>query len=330
MKVLFVTSEWPDEAHPNQVPFIVQQAKFLEGAGIGVSVFSFRGGKRLSNYLQARRDFLKQYNIEEFDLIHMHFGQSGLIPLPYRLPTVITFWGSDLQGVVGEHGEYTFAGRVLQWISKLLANYCTEVIIVSQHMAKFLAPGRSYHVVAHGVDLNLFKPMNRPIARQYASLPENGKLVLFAANELKAVKRHSLAKRSVQCITQHDNVRLITISSVRHEQVPLYMNACDVLLLTSKHEGSPTVIKEALACRLPVVSVDVGDVKEWINNIEGCFISENDDPLVIAKCLDSALSGGLLVLNNQQMMALDDFQSIEKIIDVYRVALMNKSSRGNV
>lgn len=93
-------------------------------------------------------------------------------------------------------------------------------------------------------------------------LPSDGRVALFVGDPARPEKRYWLAQKTVNLLVSRIQVELIVASSGPYEQVPLYyMNACDALLLTSSHEGSPNAVKEALACNLPVVSVDVGDVR---------------------------------------------------------------------
>jgi hypothetical protein len=73
-------------------------------------------------------------------------------------------------------------------------------------------------------------------------------LVLFTASHNNPRKRYDLAKEAVNALNDPSNVELIRVTETPYQLVPLYMNACDVLLLTSLHEGSPNVVKEALAC----------------------------------------------------------------------------------
>ena len=75
------------------------------------------------------------------------------------------------------------------------------------------------------------------------------------------------------------------LSGVSNDKVPVWLNASDVLLVTSKHEGSPTVVKEALASGLPIVSVPVGDIPERIAGVAGCYLAE-PDPDDLAEKLD--------------------------------------------
>lgn len=318
LRVLVVTSEWPSPDHPNQVPFLVQQVRLLGDSGIDVSVFSFRGGKSLKSYLKARCDLRRQFDLSSFDLIHVHFGQSALLVFPIRIPTIVTFWGSDVHGVVNQQGNYSLFSVVLRAVSRWAASHADEIIVVSSRMKTLLGKPRQVNLIPHGVDLELFKSMSQHKARQSLGLDNSTIYVLFAANENLPVKRYSLAQKVVEQVNSKLACELLTVTNATHEDMPLWMNAADCLLLTSKHEGSPTTVKEALACGLPVVSVDVGDVSEQLEGVKECRVSTDDDCKTIAFHLHAVLQQRQRVSNSELLIRLDDSSATQKLIDVYK------------
>lgn len=325
MHVLMVTSEWPTPEHPERVPFVVQQVESLHHRGIEVEIFSFRGDRNPFNYAGAWWDLRKKHNLKSYDLIHAHFGQSGLLALGTRLPLVVTFHGSDLQGIVDSDGNYSQIGYLQQLVSRLVAHYATEVIIVSEHLKAFLPRrvARFSHIIPGGVDFEIFDTMSQNKARQELGLPMERHLVLFPADPKRPVKRYRLAQQAIQWINEHGDleVELVVLSGVSHDEVPIYMNACDALILTSKHEGSPTVVKEALACNLPVVSVDVGDVRVRIEDIEGCFVCKDDEISTIATNLRRVLFHGERIQGRESLKNLGVNAIAKRVADVYKIAL---------
>jgi teichuronic acid biosynthesis glycosyltransferase TuaC len=316
-----ITSEWPTSEHPEWVPFLVQQVRFLRAAGVDIVLYPFRGGKNPFNYLKAWVNLRKQYSLKGFDLIHAQFGQSGLLAWFSYLPLVVTFHGSDLQGYVGERGEPMVSGYLLQALSCFIAHRASQRIVVSKHLTHYLPQNLPVHIIPCGVDLDLFRLMDQRDARKQLGIALDKRLVLFAANPDNPIKRYALAQEAVSLITSQFDVELVTISDIPHEIVPVYMNACDVLLLTSKHEGSPTVVKEALACNLPVVSVDVGDVGDRIEGIEGCVLCRDDSPQSIAAGMVEVLETGRRTESREQIDDLDEREVAKRIIEVYRLAI---------
>ncbi len=316
-----ITSEWPISGHPERAPFISQQVKFIRQAGVEVVVFSFRGKQNPFNYLIAWLKLRQCYRISEFDVVHAQFGQSGLLAFPATGRLVVTFHGSDLHGFPRRDGHYTMSGGVLRFLSRFVASRAKRVIVVSEHLKGYLPPQTHVEVIPCGVDFDLFKPMARHDARKKLSLPMDKHFVLFAANPNNPIKRHHLAKEAVGILQKQFDVSLVTISDVSHGLVPLYMNACDALVVTSAHEGSPMVVKEALACNLPVVSVDVGDVHQRIAEIEGCLLCKDGSSAVIADRLARVLNRGGRIEGRDAVRGMEIKIITRKIIEVYRSLL---------
>jgi teichuronic acid biosynthesis glycosyltransferase TuaC len=323
LRILIITSAWPTPEHPDWGPFIVLQVEVLRMAGLQVDVFPFRGGKNPVCYLRAWYQVRRCLRRKPYDLIHAHFGQSGLLAFPKRIPLVVTFHGSDLEGIIGSKGQDTFAGHVLRSLSKVVASSADEIIVVSASLAKHLPKRCSFHVIPGGVDLDLFKPLSKKEAREALKLPQDRYLVLFGGriqHPDAPRKRYDLARQAVDHLRSQYDVDLVVTRDVPHDVMPLYMNACDVLLLTSLHEGSPTVVKEALACNLPVVSVAVGDVRERIGSIPGCIVCDDDRSETIAAGLVNVLSRNIpFNSRNVAEKELDERMLAKKVIDVYHL-----------
>jgi glycosyltransferase involved in cell wall biosynthesis len=318
IRVLMVTSEWPSHAHPYLAPHIVQQVDSLRSEGLDVTVFSFHGGKKPMNYLKAWFGIRKQYRMSRFDVLHAQFGQSGLLALPCRVPLVVTFHGSDLQGFLRPSGQPALSGFILRAVSRFVGLFATRVIIVSERQRKLLPSGVAAEVIPCGVDLNLFKPMSRADARRRLGLPLKKKLILFAANPFNPIKRYDLGEQAITLLRQRFDVDLVPVFDRPHKTVPLYMNACDVLLVTSKHEGSPSIVKEALACDLPIVSVDVGDVRERIARVKGCVLCDDDSPETISQGVAQVLKNGGRVFGRETVTDLERSLIARRIIDIYQ------------
>ena len=120
-----------------------------------------------------------------------------------------------------------------------------------------------------------FYPINKELARKKLNIGLDKILILFnIANINASVKRFSLAKEAVTLVQKLSNVKLHIVNNVSYSAVPLHVNACNLILLTSKSEGWPNAIKEALACNIPFVSTDVSDLSYIADKEESCKISE--------------------------------------------------------
>lgn len=248
-------------------PFILDQKEALESKGVLVDVFSVKG-KGVSGYLKSLKALKARLKSSSYHFIHAHYGLSGLLAcLQFKVPVVLTLHGSDVnQPIV----------RVFSRIASFMAR---KVIVVSQKMkAKLKSRSTEVKVIPCGVGMDLFRPMDKQQARKRLGSTnkikfEEGKIyVLFSSSLQMEVKNPELAIKAIQSLG--DQYELIELKGYTREEVALLLNSVDVALLTSRTEGSPQFIKEAMACNCPLVSTDVGDVRQIFNNTKGCFICE--------------------------------------------------------
>jgi glycosyltransferase involved in cell wall biosynthesis len=315
LRVLTITSEWINTGHG--APFIARQVEFLRRAGIDVEVFAFRGDKNPINYLKAWRRLRRKLKRERYDLIHAQFGQSGLLALPKRMPLVVTFRGDDILGVNRPGRRPAFYGQLLRRLSQLVATRSDAVIVVADHMRAHVPSSTPIHVIPSGLDLDSFRRLPQMEARRRLGAMDGGRLVLFACNPADERKRFDLARRAVEILNERLPARLIVAWGVPHAEIPVYMSACDVFVFTSSQEGSPNVVKEALACDLPVVSVAVGDVRQRLQGIEGCEVCVDERPETIAAALERALRRGGRIRGRKAVQCLDERLLTKKVIDIY-------------
>ena len=325
IRVLMVTCEWPGPGQSKTAHFVKRQADFLRAAGVDVEVFAFNSAKNPFNYARAWARLQLKLRRDEYDLVHAQFGQSGIVALPKRLPLVVTFRGSDLLGIVGDRGgRYTRLSGIQKKVSRIVARRADARIVVSEHMKKNLPAGADAHVIPSGIDFQLFEPTPKDEARRRLGLPADERLVLFVGRPTQARKRFGLAERAVEILNETTPARLVVAWKVAHTDVPLYMSASDALVFTSMQEGSPNVVKEALACDLPVVSVPVGDVEERLRGIEGCELCADERPESIAAALRKVLTRGGRVSGREAVAHLDENLITARVIEIYRSVLANQ------
>jgi teichuronic acid biosynthesis glycosyltransferase TuaC len=326
IRVLMITTDWPP-APDATTHFIKRQAEFLQAAGVAVEVFAFIGRKNPVRYLWNWTRVRRRVATGRFDLIHAQFGQSGLLALPKTLPLIVTFRGSDLLGIISDvTGRRTLAGMVSRWTSRLVARNADAVVVVSEHMKQFLPPGASASVIPSGLDLELFRPIPKAEARRRLGLPEHRNLVVFAGRPSQARKRYGLAKQAVEVLNRSLPADLHVVWGVPHEEVPLHMSAGDVLVFTSLQEGSPNVVKEALACNLPVVSVRVGDVPERLQGVSPCEVCDDERPETLAGALERVLRRKERSNGRDAVLSLDEHVLTAKVIGLYRSVLQPRAS----
>jgi teichuronic acid biosynthesis glycosyltransferase TuaC len=302
--VLVVTNMYPDEENPDFGTFVHEQVVGLRARGLEVDVLVVGGKRRKLSYVEGLRRFRRRLREHRYDLIHAHYVFSGMIArLQLRYPLVVSFHGAaEMVGWVG-------------LLCKMLAPLADAVTVTSeQHKAQL---GRKdAYVIPCGVDLDLFVPMPKEEARQRLGLPQDKKLVLFAGI-VRPEKRLDIIRAAVEMLRREDDqVDLVIATGQPHERIPLYMNACDVLALASDYEGSPVVVKEAMACNLPIVSVDVGDVAQVIGGTEGCYICQRH-PADMAQKLRWALDRGQRTNGRQAIQRLGLETTLDRLLQVY-------------
>ena len=261
MKVLMLTTGWPNPKNPNSSPFIYRQYQFLKKHGIEVDVFHLQSNHNPINYLIGWLKVRKLIWKNTYNIVHAQWGHSATLAVPTKLPLVITFRGMDLEGIINKNGDYSIYGKLLVFVSKLASRFADEIVVVSKNLGDKLS-NKNYTILPSGIDLDLFKPQDKFECRKKLGLPTNKKLILFTAAPDHPRKRFELAKQSVNLLKNKIDCELIICANQNHENVVSFMNAADCLILTSAAEGSPNVVKEALACNLSIVSTQVGDVKE--------------------------------------------------------------------
>ena len=279
MKVLHVVGGYPTTKKPHNQVFIKKQIESLISADINCEVCVLEG-RGILKYLIGWFKIRKLIKSICFDLIHAHFAYCGFISLGHGLPVVTSFLGSDTYGYPRHDGGYPFFSRIFHKnLSQYVAFRSKESIVKSSKMKSYL--GMNLHVVPNGVDCAKFQPVPqsyRDKLRRKLGLETDTKYILFVGDPKRLCKRYNLALESVQIAKHkvHFTLKLLTLYNRPHDEIAFYMQACDIFLLTSSNEGSPNVVKEALATNMAVVSVDVGDVRERIEGVSGCRVTDDD------------------------------------------------------
>ena len=275
MKVLVLCPELPRPGTPNTLAPLARQIDSLRAIGLDVTVLEVRGVKRLK-YLQTLPRLWSM--VRDCDVVHAHYTFCGwLAKTQLSRPVVVSLMGTDLMGVTRPDGRMLLRSQVVTRLTKLFARWPEAVIVKSEAMAAHLT-GVTPFVVPNGVDTARFKPMNRSEARARLGWADTRLRVLFPGNPSNARKAFPLAQEAIARASEQMSqpIETVILKGVEPDRVPYLMNACDAMVLTSHHEGSPNVVKEAMACDLPVTSVDVGDVKWLIEGVQGYEIGYRD------------------------------------------------------
>ncbi len=266
MKVLFVTNMYPRPGSLFGI-FVKEQIEEIEKISNVETDLYFINGREKGNLKYVTSIFLIPLKIirGKYDIVHVHYGLSGLFLLFFKpkVKTFLTLHGADILEKQGKTIQVRLTKRILRKVNK--------VFILSKEMEEVVRPLKArYQILPCGVDIDFFKPGNIK-ARE-----ESRKLIIFPGNPLVAVKNYSLFEKVIEYAKRNSSYHIETafVHNLSREQVRDLLCSADCLLMTSFSEGSPQVVKEALSCGLPVVSVSVGDIKEMIRSVPACFASE--------------------------------------------------------
>ena len=304
MKVLIVCSG----NHKVLSPFIKEQADSLMNYDIEINFYIIKG-KGMSGYLKNFPRLKRKISSYKPDIIHAHYGLSGFLAvLQRKVPVVITYHGSDIYN------------KIPRFFSILATKLSAQNIFVSKEIAK-ISRTKEFYVIPCGIDLRIFSETNRSEARKSMNLDFDKKYILFSSSFHNLVKNYTLAKKAIQFFNNPDLI-LLELNGYSRKEVSLLLNVADLALVTSFTEGSPQFIKEAMACNCPIVSTNVGDVKEVIGNVNGCYICSYEPSDVSVKIKQAILFGKRTEGRKKIIEGKMDSDSVAKaIIEIYKKTL---------
>lgn len=326
IKVVYVI---PQNPGPYRISsFYQREVESLAELGVETHVFMLRSRTSprvlAADWLHFRR-IVSEINP---DIVHAQYGtMTAFFTVCATLkPIVATFRGSDLNPVTVGHPVRLFLSRLM---SQFSARRATAVVCVSEHLKQRIwANTDKVTVLTNGIDLKLFVPMKKEEARRALNMPEQGYRVLFNAGILEhhKIKRLDLAEAAFALLKNAlPDVHIdILHGQVAAEDIPWHINAADCMLLTSDHEGSPSMVKEAMACNLPVVSVEVGDVPHLLEGVEPSRIVSRT-PEDIAAALLEILRMGKPSNGREKAASFSKEKIAHRILDIYKSIVSQKN-----
>jgi len=273
MKVLFVCS---GNKKTGISPIVRAQGESLKKNGVSLEYFAIKGNG-LWGYL--RNAPLLKKRIADFkpDIVHAHYSFSAMMAsLVCCVPMVVSLMGSDI-----------VVCPINKILIRLFSTFKWQVLIVKAESMKQSIGLVNAAIIPNGVDTDHWRPLDPVTCKQEVGFSEDKRQVLWLADPKRYSKNIELANQAFQ-MTSSKELELKVIYDISHHQVPIYLNAANILLLTSRWEGSPNIIKEAMACNCPIVATDVGDVRQVLGDTEGCYVTSFNPEDVAAK-IESAL-----------------------------------------
>jgi len=287
MKILHVTTNYPTPDYPIFGIFVKEQIESLQKIEVECDVFYCNGkNKGFKRYISYLPKLWWKSLFGGYDLIHCHHALSAILLCMTGVPLFKKCIVSYQSRPEYEWGYKTF--KVLKLLFKAV-------------IVKFI-PGeldhRKVHYLPNGCNQDFFIPMNKDICKDQLGLDKNKKYLLFTDSNKKVrkVKRIDRFEAVIDILRNkyhYDTIEPIVLRNTAREQIPLYMNASELYMLTSDIEGSPNSVKECMCCNTPVVSTPVGNVKDLIGDIPGSIIVENFEPEELAKACDEVLKSSM-------------------------------------
>ena len=254
------------------------------------------------------REFLKLVRFVKsnpVDLIHAHYGYSGFIAALTLKKTVCSLMGSDV------FDQPSFIVLITRFFSRYIWK---STIVKSQAMSERIP---NSIVIPNGVDLNEFYEIDQKTALSKTSFEPDCKNIIFVAEDIETpVKNFKLAAQAVMLLND-PKIRLQPIHGKKRHQLVYYYNAADLLLLTSISEGSPNVVKEAMACSCPIVATNVGDISEVIRDTPGCFLTD-PEPNKVSQAIVKCLQYGKRTSGREKVANLDSELIAQKLLAIYK------------
>ena len=286
MKVIFVASG--NKTVGKVSSFVQSQYDSLVEAGLDMILFPVVGHGAIA-HLRAVKQLRALIRQEQPDVVHAHYSVCGHVAAMARV-----LLQRKPKLVVSILGSFPTHSRKWRLVRFCIRHIWDKTIVKSQRTAHQL--GEAVSIIPNGVNLDMFCPQNHLDARACMGFETEKRYVIWCSHPDRLEKNYALAQTAVEILKKkQDHVELLPIYNKTPQEVVRYMNAADCLLLTSVQEGSPNVIKEAMACNCPIVSTDVGDVHERLTGLDGCYILPEKDmqsPDALANLIGEAICYG--------------------------------------
>ena len=306
MKVLFVASG--NKSVGKVSAFVQSQFDSLKEEGLKMALFPVvgHGWKGYAKNLFSLRRLIKK---EKPDVVHAHYSSCGYLASLASL-------GLKTKTVVSILGSFPTVSRKLKLVRFFIDHVWDATIVKSERTRSQL--DRALPVIPNGVNVERFTIIDQETAREIVGFEKDKRYVIFVSNPARPEKQFDLAQAAVERLND-STVHLVPVFNKTHDEVVNYMCAADVLIMTSISEGSPNVIKEAMACNCPIVVTDVGDVRWVTDGVEGTYVSNSFYPEEIAVLLRKALAFSARTVGREKIISLGLTSSLiaKKIMQVY-------------
>lgn len=307
MKILFIRS-----GNTGTDPISTSQGISLRKLGLEVVYFDLLG-RGIKGYLSNIPRIRQQARLEKPDLLHAHYSLSGIVTslACTGIPCGVSLMGSDVNA----------SGTLIRSLLRFFSFFSWKFVIVkSDGMYRKLGI-RKATILPNGVDLDLFIPLKICQAREKLGWNPEKKHILFASDPEREEKNYPLAQAALQLLEKEaPPFDIHFLQGIPFDEMVYHYNAADVLLLTSLHEGSPNVIKEAMACNCPIVATDVGDVADITAGTAQTYVTSFSAEQV-ADALRAVFASSARSDGSKRIERYDSRIIADRLAEIYRKTL---------
>lgn len=313
MRILLI-GRYKNQFPNNLLPFIIEQGEAIRRCGGEVDYFAVKGNGLLA-YFTARKALIQKIKEFQPDLIHAHYGLSGITAvLQSKVPVVTTFHNGE---------TLSFSANILSSLFSLRTKF---MVYVAQHIYDFayLKRKKNYVILPCGVDLHECVITDKEIARKELGFLPNKKYILFGGGFDNLRKNYPLLKEGIELL-KRDDIEVLEMKGLSRLQISKILSACDLFALPTKSEGSPQALKEAMACNCPIIATDVADIKHLLGDLDGHYLC-SFDPKDVATKVEEALSFNSRTKGRERIIELGLTNDLvaKKLVEIYEEVLKNK------
>lgn len=292
MRVLQITTNYPCIENPIYGIFMKEQVESVEKYGVQNTIV-FSNGLKSNPKIKFSASFIHlktaiklfwHLRRHKYDVIHCHNALSGLI-------LQIARGLNNRNTVLSLQIDPETPGSIDQKFTRKLYPKFASLIVKKQ-----LKDQKSKFVyLPNGVNIDLFRPIDRNQCKDRLGLDPDKRYILFVdSNTFKGrtQKRKDRFDEVMKILRDkygHSDLETLSMTKTPRREVPIWMNACHLYLLTSDEEGSPNAVKECMACNIPVVSTPVGNIPDLFDSVDGCMMTKTFDAEELARCADAVL-----------------------------------------
>jgi glycosyltransferase involved in cell wall biosynthesis len=325
MKIL-----WTHNFDPNKMNagnFMFSCAKALQDRGVELDLCYLGNLRSLSNLIKAHKHV--QNIAKDYDIIHAQFGSAcAMVTSSVKdVPKVLSLRGSDWYRFDKKVNFASAHAFLATQMTKMSISKFNAIVTVSERMSNDVSkqyPNSKRYTIPSPINLNNFKPMDKQESRKALGFENNNDYwVLFTTLQItNPVKRAALAEEAIEIASKRmaGGVKMRIATGIAHDQMPIFVSSCDIVLCTSTHEGWPNSIKEALACNVPFVSTDVSDLHLIADKEKECRICPPDVEIIADNICDVLKQSNYNDLRHYvASMGLE--KTCDKILNLYNEVL---------